>query len=310
MTIAGITDDFILCDFGGQSFTPTGTLFVQVIINSGSASRQDVGGTTYTNVYYQSSAGNLCNIRTGYTSFYLTFSSGCDAGSYTSGSVCTDCPAGSYTASTNSATSCTQCAPGTFQPNTGSTSCSACPDGRYQSQWGFTSCVFCPAGQYQPSSSATACLTCPAGQYQLMSGQIACVATVAPTVSPTRITMAPTPAPTTSPTMAHITTVTNGLVSTPVLRTELIVLNGVSITSIDGGRRLLEEGGKGDQASGEVFAELMNAKIEQEATNKKQQAINEELRAVIEKQNAIIDELKEGIEGLRAGNRATSHQEV
>ena len=62
----------------------------------------------------------------------------CKAGSYTEGSSCALCPAGTY------------------NPSNGSTSASAC--------------LLCPAGTYQPtngSSSALDCTACPAGKYCL-----------------------------------------------------------------------------------------------------------------------------------------------
>ena len=319
-TILGESGYFAVGDFGGQSFTPSDTLWVQIYVTSGSNSRSDVGPATYTSTYYQTGAS-----RTGHPSFNLAYGLECDPGFYMSGETCTACPAGAYSASSsNAATSCTSCAAGafaattgatscsacaagtfaatagattcadcaagssqpnagsascascaagTFEPSAGSASCSACPDGRYQPSTGAATCAFCPAETYQPGFSAEACLTCPAGQFQPMTGQVSCQATPAPTAAPSRNTPSPSTAPTTSPSMGHVTTVNHHRVSSPVLRTELLILNGVAITSIDGAARRL---------SGDDGRELEATKL-----------LLAEIAAVLKTQQVTINELKE-----------------
>jgi hypothetical protein len=50
----------------------------------------------------------------------------CAAGLYKDASICTQCPAGTFTNATSEVTACTSCAPNSYANSTGSTSCLAC----------------------------------------------------------------------------------------------------------------------------------------------------------------------------------------
>ena len=68
LTILGWSDNFLVCDFAGQTLdVPSdGTLWLSIQVNSGYNSRKDWGTSTYTNAYYQSGYS-----RDGYASFAL-----------------------------------------------------------------------------------------------------------------------------------------------------------------------------------------------------------------------------------------------
>lgn len=119
----------------------------------------------------------------------------CPAGQYNDGGVCTDCPAGTFRATTggvgigactpcppgsfNSATGrtfCFTCAPGFFQANVGATSCAACPAGSYSNISGATTCTLCLPGQAQPFQGLTSCFLCSPGYFSNTAGSEECVA--------------------------------------------------------------------------------------------------------------------------------------
>ncbi|KAG9073560.1 Dihydroxyacetone synthase, partial [Ceratobasidium sp. UAMH 11750] len=81
----------------------------------------------------------------------------CSAGKYPSGNVCTNCPAGTYSAT--GASTCSNCPAGTIS-NAGSSTCTVCPGGFIPAVSGNT-CTSCPANTY---SSGGQCTPCPSGQ--------------------------------------------------------------------------------------------------------------------------------------------------
>lgn len=126
----------------------------------------------------------------------------CNAGRYsattgaTSSSACIICPRGHWCGLGTSApqecaagfslnnegattiTDCTQCAAGTYHPDSGSAECMKCGVGMYQDKRGQTACHKCPAGTAQPIQGATeigACEKCHAGKYQPVAGRGFCV---------------------------------------------------------------------------------------------------------------------------------------
>ncbi len=90
----------------------------------------------------------------------------CDAGNYmdTNAGGCQPAPAGSYSAG-GYATSATQCAIGTYQPNTAQSSCIDADAGYYVNQTGLTSQTACGSGKYQPDTGQYGCLSAPPGSY-------------------------------------------------------------------------------------------------------------------------------------------------
>ncbi len=76
-----------------------------------------------------------------------TFAIRCNAGKYSSGSVCFNC------------------LKGTYQPDAGATSCFQCNRGTYQSIDGSTSCLSCNAGSFQANVGQANCLACGIGTY-------------------------------------------------------------------------------------------------------------------------------------------------
>jgi hypothetical protein len=88
---------------------------------------------------------------------------------------CNDCSIGRY--SLSGASSCTLCATGTYQGQTGQTLCQGCPDGQYQDTEGQASCKTC-TGEYEiPSEDKKSCvLECGQGRYDRGGTWTDCVA--------------------------------------------------------------------------------------------------------------------------------------
>eukprot|EP00698_Gefionella_okellyi_P024597 TRINITY_DN8731_c0_g2_i1.p1 TRINITY_DN8731_c0_g2~~TRINITY_DN8731_c0_g2_i1.p1 ORF type:complete len:1006 (+),score=161.74 TRINITY_DN8731_c0_g2_i1:352-3018(+) len=104
----------------------------------------------------------------------------CAAGTYsaTAGStVCSSCPTGTYGAIAGAATlsACTACAAGSYSAATGASGaavCASCQAGTY-STTGMSSCSLCPSGTYSTmvgATSAASCVSCPAGTWNTASG--------------------------------------------------------------------------------------------------------------------------------------------
>ncbi|KAI0671092.1 hypothetical protein C8Q78DRAFT_1079033 [Trametes maxima] len=79
-----------------------------------------------------------------------------------------ECPAGSF--SSNGQTPCTQCSPGTFQPNNGQRSCQEAQAGWHASGHGATSQQICQQGSFSEGGAAE-CTICPPGSYCNGQGQ-------------------------------------------------------------------------------------------------------------------------------------------
>jgi len=92
----------------------------------------------------------------------------CTSGKYAAAAAttCSPCSAGQYTAAAGVA-QCTACATGYFQANTGAVSCTLCYTGSYCSA---TTTTTCPQGYYCPAGSSTA-NKCPAGTFQALTSQ-------------------------------------------------------------------------------------------------------------------------------------------
>ncbi|TNF25765.1 MAG: hypothetical protein EP329_22425 [Deltaproteobacteria bacterium] len=84
---------------------------------------------------------------------------------------CVACPSGTYDDGTEV---CAACDAGTFQSSTAQTSCLACPPGRFQAATGQTSCDACPAGTSQALEGQTSCDACAAGYVQPVTGATSC----------------------------------------------------------------------------------------------------------------------------------------
>lgn len=94
---------------------------------------------------------------------------------YSNTNLCTTCPAGyKYNSNPNVGVSnvnnwgCTQCSPGTFSPNSGSSSCTSCNPGTFQNQYGQTGCYSCPANYFNGgygTISCNPCSSCPSGTW-------------------------------------------------------------------------------------------------------------------------------------------------
>ena len=105
------------------------------------------------------------------TGFFWKIKS-CDAGNYmdVNAGGCQASPAGSYSPG-GYATSATQCATGTYQPNTGQSSCIDADAGYYVNQTGQTSQTACGSGKYQPDTGQFGCLSAPPGSYATGTAQ-------------------------------------------------------------------------------------------------------------------------------------------
>ena len=77
-----------------------------------------------------------------------------------------DCiPCGYGESASGGASSCSQCSPGYYAPNTANTQCYQCNIGQYASGIGSRFCDTCPAGKYSPILGSTGCSSCPIGWY-------------------------------------------------------------------------------------------------------------------------------------------------
>jgi hypothetical protein len=85
--------------------------------------------------------------------------------------VCSLCPAGSYSPSSNSR-SCITCSAGSFAPLAGSSMCQTCIPGTFSVD-GSLACSACPQGFVSAVNSST-CTLCPAGTYEINKSCLAC----------------------------------------------------------------------------------------------------------------------------------------
>ncbi|KAI0629838.1 hypothetical protein C8Q77DRAFT_270120 [Trametes polyzona] len=83
-------------------------------------------------------------------------------------SAASPCPAGSF--SSSGKTPCTECSPGTYQPDAGQTSCRTAQAGWFASGKGATSQKICQQGSFSTGGAAS-CTLCPAGSYCNGQGQ-------------------------------------------------------------------------------------------------------------------------------------------
>ena len=101
----------------------------------------------------------------------------CPAGKYwiKGTSTCTKCASGKYNKETGSiaASACKQCELGKFNDEAGMTVCEDCATGRYNNQTGKIRCIGCASGRYNDeagSSSESACKQCVTGKYNNEAG--------------------------------------------------------------------------------------------------------------------------------------------
>lgn len=135
--------------------------------------------TTTTNPY-SFSWTTVCN--TGYEVRNNQCEPKCTPGKFWTGSVCTQCPAGTFntvgdaecesclagTYSSEGAAACTLCPAGEYSATAKSSSCSVCGAGTFSSSQSFE-CTGCMAGTFassQRSANCSVCATCAAGQYE------------------------------------------------------------------------------------------------------------------------------------------------
>lgn len=85
--------------------------------------------------------------------------------------VCSLCPAGSFSPSSNSL-SCTTCRAGTFASQAGSSICQNCVPGTFSTA-GSLLCSACPLG-FVSATDSSSCTPCPAGTYEMNKVCVAC----------------------------------------------------------------------------------------------------------------------------------------
>ncbi len=188
---------------GGPSYTPTAsgggsTSPVVISLDSGSTGCTLNGGvvqftTSGTCLLDANQAGDANYFQAVQVQQSITVDAQCSPGYYsaTGGAPCTAAQPGEYV-STSGATTATDCAVGTYQPNSGQSACLATDPGSFVATTGAISESACPAGTYQPNSGQSACLAadpgnavastgatsetpCAVGTYQPESGQSACL---------------------------------------------------------------------------------------------------------------------------------------
>lgn len=107
----------------------------------------------------------------------------CASGSYSSSegaSTCSLCLPGTYSNTTASTGSfaCIGCMVGTYSTVSGLgnfSQCLACAQGAYSSTPASSTCLLCALGTYSSASNSSACLSCPPGQYGTQIGATVCV---------------------------------------------------------------------------------------------------------------------------------------
>jgi hypothetical protein len=99
----------------------------------------------------------------------------CDAGTYSnaSASQCESCGNGTF--SLTRASECTECAAGSFNHKPGAASCTACASGKYMNDTGALFCTDCAVGTYQGATSQSKCFECEAGKYVSTEGATFCI---------------------------------------------------------------------------------------------------------------------------------------
>lgn len=105
--------------------------------------------------------------------------------SFQGSSACFQCPKGSYSSETGTCESCTagkysadglncqSCLPGSFS-GPGASSCSPCAPGSFQNEANSISCQECNINQFS-RSNATSCISCPWGKVTTTKGQSNCI---------------------------------------------------------------------------------------------------------------------------------------
>ena len=99
------------------------------------------------------SFGSLCS----------TYSGNCDAGTYSTGTVCAPCAPGSYVAAQMSS-ACSLCEIGKYSSSFASTSCTLCSAGQFSSRTGLSVCFDCAAGKVSNTVGSTECIACSEGK--------------------------------------------------------------------------------------------------------------------------------------------------
>lgn len=88
--------------------------------------------------------------------------------------ICSDCEKGNKVNTTDAASACTPCAPGTYTSEIGKTTCTPCPAGQSASSSGCSTCTKCEKGYYASGTGNSACSPCAAGKYASDKGWAAC----------------------------------------------------------------------------------------------------------------------------------------
>ena len=69
---------------------------------------------------------------------------------------------------------CTDCAPGTFQPDTGENSCIPCQPGRFSPNPGAEVCIPCAPGNFASNPGQQFCTPCQQGRFAASPGSVSC----------------------------------------------------------------------------------------------------------------------------------------
>jgi hypothetical protein len=99
----------------------------------------------------------------------------CNAGYFgNNGGTCSPCPAGKYSGA-SAATVCTNCGAGQYKASSGAkTTCDDCAAGKHKATAGVNiKCDVCEAGKYSGASAATVCIDCVAGKLSAAVGATA-----------------------------------------------------------------------------------------------------------------------------------------
>ena len=95
------------------------------------------------------------------TETYAESCSECPAGHFARGGatdpVCLQCPAGTFSAA--NASVCTECSPGEFSADDGSSACDPCPAGQFNGDYGQDACALCPLGKFS-TPARVECASC------------------------------------------------------------------------------------------------------------------------------------------------------
>ena len=88
----------------------------------------------------------------------------CDKGTYVNNLACSECTPGTYQPDAGE-DSCKNCSPGTYTNLNKQTECKSCSEGSYTDKDGQANCLLCDIGSYIGTEGQSSCISCEVGKY-------------------------------------------------------------------------------------------------------------------------------------------------